>query len=178
MKPERQLEYDRTYLRMAKVLSELSYANRNKVGALIVSEKGQIIAQGWNGTPSGMDNCCEDILCNCKWIHGCRKNGEPIEKILKFKNAVEFCKDCDFAKLTTKPEVLHAESNAISKCAKWLSSTENATLYVTLSPCNECAKLIIQAGIKRVVFAEKYRDESGIDLLIKNNIIVDYINNI
>ena len=97
---------------------------------------------------------------------------------MKFKNAVEFCKDCDFAKLTTKPEVLHAESNAISKCAKWLSSTENATLYVTLSPCNECAKLIIQAGIKRVVFAEKYRDESGIDLLIKNNIIIDYINNI
>ena len=174
MKYERQLEYDKTYLKMAKVLSQLSYANRNKVGALIVSEKGQIIAQGWNGTPSGMDNCCEEVKCDCNWIHGCRKNSKPIEKVL----SVEHCKDCNHASLITKQEVLHAESNAISKCAKWLSSTENATLYVTLSPCTECAKLIIQAGIKRVVYCELYRDTRGIDLLIKNNIDVDYINNI
>jgi dCMP deaminase len=174
MKFERQLEYDKTYLKMAKVLSQLSYANRNKVGALIVSEKGQIIAQGWNGTPSGMDNCCEEVRCDCTWIHGCRKNGQPIENVL----SVEHCKDCNHASLTTKQEVLHAESNAISKCAKWLSSTENATLYVTLSPCTECAKLIIQAGIKRVVYCELYRDTRGIDLLVKNNIDCDYINNI
>lgn len=172
MKFERQKEYDKTYLKMAKVLSQLSYANRNKVGALIVSEKGQIIAQGWNGTPSGMDNCCEEVMCDCNWVHGCRKNGQPIENVL----SVEHCKDCNHCSLTTKSEVLHAESNAISKCAKWLSSTENATLYVTLSPCTECAKLIIQAGIKRVVYCELYRDTRGIDLLVKNNIDCDYIN--
>ena len=105
MKFERQLEYDKTYLKMAKVLSQLSYANRNKVGALIVSEKGQIIAQGWNGTPSGMDNCCEEVKCDCNWIHGCRKNSKPIEKVL----SVEHCKDCNHASLTTKQEVLHAD---------------------------------------------------------------------
>ena len=82
---------------------------------------------------------------------------------------------CQYLTLTTKKEVLHAESNAISKCAKWHSSTEGATLYVTLSPCFECAKLIIQAGISRVCYLEDYRDSSGIDFLKKNNIQVDKI---
>lgn len=140
---ERQLKYDKIYMEMAKVLSKLSYAERNKVGCIIVSPKGQIISQGYNGTPSGYDNCCEYT----------DENG----------------------KLITKKEVLHAESNAISKCAKWLSSTEDATLYVTLSPCFECAKIIIQAGIKRVCYNETYRNTEGLDFLKKNNIQVDQI---
>ena len=93
--------------------------------------------------------------------------------------SVEFCikkgQPCNYLTLTTKPEVLHAESNAISKCAKWISSTDDATLYVTLSPCFECSKMIIQAGIKRVCYLEEYRDLTGIDFLKKNGIIVDKI---
>lgn len=143
MNKERQIIYDKTYMKMAKVLSELSYAERNKVGCIIVSPKGQIISQGYNGTPSGYDNCCEYTD--------------------------------ETGKLITKKEVLHAESNAISKCAKWLSSTEDATLYVTLSPCFECAKIIIQAGIKRVCYNETYRNTEGLDFLKKNGIQVDQI---
>jgi len=143
MNKERQIQYDKVYMRMAKTLSELSYAERNKVGCLIVSPKGQIISQGYNGTPTGYDNCCE--------YHDHEGN------------------------LVTKKEVLHAESNAISKCAKWLSSTEDATLYVTLSPCFECAKIIIQAGIKRVCYNETYRNTEGLDFLKKNGIQVDQI---
>ena len=143
MNKERQIQYDKVYMRMAKILSELSYAERNKVGCLIVSPKGQIISQGYNGTPTGYDNCCEYQ----------DENGN----------------------LVTKKEVLHAESNAISKCAKWLSSTEDATLYVTLSPCFECAKVIIQAGIKRVCYNELYRNTEGLEFLKKNGIQIDQI---
>ena len=143
MNKERQIQYDKVYMRMAKILSELSYAERNKVGCLIVSPKGQIISQGYNGTPTGYDNCCE--------YHD--ENGN----------------------LVTKKEVLHAESNAISKCAKWLSSTEDATLYVTLSPCFECAKVIIQAGIKRVCYNELYRNTEGLEFLKKNGIQIEQI---
>ena len=135
---------DNVYLGMAKELSNLSHAERAKVGCLIVNSEGQIVSQGYNGTPSGFDNCCEE-----------EHDG----------------------KLTTKHEVLHAESNAISKCAKWGGSTDGATLYVTMSPCYECAKLIIQAGIKRVVYTELYRDKTGIELLEKAGIEVNhYIN--
>lgn len=175
MNKERQLQYDKTYMKIAKCISELSYANRNKVGCVIVSADGQLISQGFNGTPSGYDNCCEDVLCTCEWNHECCKNAEPINEILKHKNCADFCKDCKYVKLITKPEVLHAESNAISKCAKWYSSTQGATLYVTLSPCFECAKTIIQAGIKRVCYGETYRDTSGLEFLIANNIIVEQI---
>ena len=143
MNAERQIQYDKVCMKMAKTLSELSYAQRNKVGCIIVSPKGQIISQGYNGTPTGYDNCCEYT----------DENGN----------------------LATKKEVLHAESNAISKCAKWLSSTEDATLYVTLSPCFECAKVIIQAGIKRVCYNELYRNTEGLEFLKKNNIQVDQI---
>ena len=138
---EKQLQLDKRYIRMASIWAENSYCTRRQVGALIVKDK-MIISDGYNGTPSGFENICEDT------------NG------------------------VTKPYVLHAEANAITKIARSSNSSDGATMYVTASPCIECAKLIIQAGIKRVVFAEKYRDESGIDLLIKNNIIVDYINNI
>ena len=135
--------HDRAYLNAAEAIGNLSYAKRAKVGAMIVSPSGQIVSQGYNGTPSGFDNQCEKL------------NSDNT--------------------LTTLPEVLHAESNAISKCAKWGGSTDNATLYVTMSPCFECAKLIIQAGIRRVVYRDLYHDERGIDLLVSAGIEVEHI---
>jgi dCMP deaminase len=136
----RKLQYDKTYLKIAEDISGLSYGVRAKVGCIIVSPDGQIISHGWNGTPSGFDNCCE-------------------------------YKDSE-GNLHTKPEVLHAESNAIMKCAKNMVSTNKSSLYVTLSPCFECAKLIIQSGIKKVYYKEEYRDLSGIDFLKDNGIEV------
>lgn len=130
---------DKRYMRMATIWAENSYCQRRKVGALIVKDK-MIISDGYNGTPAGFENVCEDE-------HG-----------------------------LTKPYVLHAEANAITKIARSNNSSEGATLYVTASPCIECAKLIIQAGIKRVVYAEKYRLEDGINLLKRANIEVIYLN--
>ena len=130
---------DRRYTRMATIWAENSCGDRRKVGALIVKNK-MIISDGYNGTPAGFENVCEDE-------HG-----------------------------LTKPYVLHAEANAITKIARSNNSSEGATLYVTASPCIECAKLIIQAGIKRVVYAEKYRLEDGIELLKRANIEVIYLN--
>ena len=139
---KKQNRYDRAYMKMAQAFAELSYAERAKVGCVIVSPDGQIISQGYNGMPSGMDNCCEH-----------EEDG----------------------KLVSNKEVLHAESNAITKCARWGSSTEGCTIYITLSPCVECAKLIIQAGIRRVVYGERYRNTEGIELLERANIIVEQI---
>lgn len=139
---EREIEYDKAYMNMAEVFGKLSYGKRAKVGCVIVSNNGQIVSQGFNGTPTGRDNCCEYI---------------------------------ENAELHTKQEVLHAESNAISKCAKWGASTDEATLYVTLSPCFECAKMIFQSGIKRVVYKEVYRDVSGIELLKELGVKVEKI---
>ncbi|WP_177601994.1 dCMP deaminase family protein [uncultured Phocaeicola sp.] len=130
---------DKRYMRMAGIWAENSYCKRRKVGALIVKNK-MIISDGYNGTPSGFENVCED------------------------ENNI------------TYPYVLHAEANAITKIARSNNSSEGATLYVTASPCIECAKLIIQAGIKRVVYAEKYRLEDGLELLRKAKIEVVYIN--
>ncbi len=129
---------DERYLRMARIWSENSYCKRRQVGALIVKDKS-IISDGYNGTPSGFENLCED--------------------------------DGGY----TKPYVLHAEANAITKVAKSSNSSEGATLYVTASPCIECAKLIIQAGIIRVVYSELYRCCDGIDLLKKAGIKVDLV---
>lgn len=164
-------EYDIAYMKMALAMSELSYAIRSKVGCIIVSEDGQIISQGFNGTPSGMDNCCEiitceshfnDGTCNC----GCKDNEKTVYR----------CKSCEFCTLTTKKSVLHAESNAIAKCAKWsTASTMNATIYITLSPCIDCSKLIIQSGIKRVVYYDEYRNTEGIELLKAVGIKVEQI---
>ena len=136
---EKQLTLDRRYIRMATIWAENSYCTRRQVGALIVKNQ-RIISDGYNGTPAGFENICED------------------------QNNV------------TKPYVLHAEANAITKIARSNNSSEGATLYVTASPCIECAKLIIQAGIKRVVYSEKYRLEDGLELLRKANIEVEYIN--
>lgn len=129
---------DERYLRMARIWSENSYCKRRQVGALIVKDKS-IISDGYNGTPSGFENLCED------------ENDR------------------------TKPYVLHAEANAITKVAKSGNSSDGATLYVTASPCIECAKLIIQAGIVRVVYSEMYRCCDGIELLEKAGIKVDLI---
>lgn len=125
---EKQEILDKRYLRMASIWAENSYCQRRKVGAIIVKDK-MIISDGYNGTPAGFENVCED------------DNG------------------------ITKPYVLHAEANAITKVARSNNSSDNATLYVTASPCLECAKLIIQAGIKRVVYNELYRITDGLDLL-------------
>lgn len=134
----KQLELDKRYIQMATIWSENSYCQRRKVGALIVKDK-MIISDGYNGTPSGFENICED------------------------ENKV------------TKPYVLHAEANAITKIARSNNSSDSATMYVTASPCIECAKLIIQAGIKRVVYSEHYRLEDGIELLKRAGIEVLFI---
>lgn len=123
----------KSYIQICNIIANESKANRYKVGAILVKD-GNIISMGYNGTPSGFDNECED------------ENGN------------------------TKVEVLHAESNAITKCAKSTKSSENSILYCTLSPCVECAKLIVQSGIKEVYFKEFYRDSKGLILLSKANI--------
>lgn len=127
-KPQKQLRYDQAYLKMAKSWSELSHCSRKKVGAIIV-KNDMIISDGYNGTPSGFDNCCEN------------QNGE------------------------THWYVLHAEANAILKVAKSTNNCEGATLYLTLSPCKDCTKLILQAGIKRVVYSMDYKDTEGVEFL-------------
>ena len=129
---------DLRYLRMAAIWAENSYCQRRKVGALVVKEK-MIISDGYNGTPSGFENVCEDA-------HG-----------------------------VTHPYVLHAEANAITKLARSGNNSDQATLYVTASPCIECAKLIIQAGIRRVVYAERYRLTDGIDLLRRAGVEVEHL---
>jgi dCMP deaminase len=131
----KQFLLDQRYLKMATIWAQNSYCERRQVGALLVKDK-MIISDGYNGTPSGFENICED------------DNNK------------------------TKPYVLHAEANAITKVAKSSNSSEGGTMYVTSSPCLECAKLIIQAGIKRVVFTDSYRLEDGINLLKRADIEV------
>lgn len=137
----KQTKYDKAYLRIAKEWGLLSYCKRKQVGAIIVRDR-MIISDGYNGTPSGFENCCEDAEGATRW------------------------------------DVLHAEANAILKVAKSTQSCEGATLYITLSPCKECSKLIHQSGIKRVVYQEAYKDASGIDFLIKAGIQVDHLPNL
>lgn len=131
-------KYDKAYLKIAREWSQLSYCKRKKVGAIIVRDR-MIISDGYNGTPSGFENCCEDETGLTSWY------------------------------------VLHAEANAILKVARSTQSCEGATLYITLSPCRECSKLIHQSGIKRVVYQAGYRDTSGIDFLVKAGVIVEQI---
>ena len=137
--PEKQKLLDQRYLRMARIWAENSYCKRRQVGALVVKDK-MIISDGYNGTPSGFENVCED-----------EDN-------------------------VTKSYVLHAEANAITKLARSSNNSDGSTLYITDSPCIECAKLIIQAGIKRVVYANKYRLTEGIDLLERAHIEVIHLN--
>jgi dCMP deaminase len=136
MKEKKKEKYDKAYLRIAKEWGQLSYCQRKKVGAIIVKDR-MIISDGYNGTPSGFENCCEDQEGLTKWY------------------------------------VLHAEANAISKVARSTQSCEGATLYITLSPCKECSKLIHQSGVKRVVYHEGYKDDSGLEFLRKAGVEVD-----
>jgi len=136
---EKQLKYDMAYLKMAKEWGELSHCQRKKVGAIIV-KNNMIISDGFNGTPSGFDNNCEDSDGNTNWY------------------------------------VLHAEANAILKVAKSTNSCKDATLYLTLSPCKECAKLIHQSGIKRLVYLKNYKDITGLQFLEKAGVKIDHIN--
>lgn len=133
----KQTKLDLRYLRMARIWAENSYCKRRQVGALVVKDK-MIISDGYNGTPSGFENICEENYI-------------------------------------TKPYVLHAEANAITKLARSSNNSDGSTLYVTASPCIECAKLIIQAGIKRVVYAEKYRLNDGIQLMERAGIKVEFL---
>ena len=135
---EKLKKLDERYLRMAHIWAENSYCKRRKVGALVVKDK-MIISDGFNGTPSGFENVCED------------------------ENNV------------TRPYVLHAEANAITKLARSHNNSDGATLYVTASPCIECSKLIIQSGIKRIVYGEKYRIDDGINLLKRAGIEVEFL---
>ena len=135
---EKQLKYDRAYLRLAASWAVLSHCNRKKVGAIIVKD-GMIISDGYNGTPSGFDNCCENEQGETHWY------------------------------------VLHAEANAILKVAKSTNNCLGATLYLTLSPCKDCSKLVIQSGITRVVYQRGYKDPEGINFLKSAGIIVEQI---
>lgn len=135
MKEEKLNKYDKAYLRIAAEWSQLSYCRRKKVGAIIVKDR-MIISDGYNGTPSGFENCCEDEEGLTKWY------------------------------------VLHAEANAVLKVARSTQSCEGATLYITMSPCKDCSKLIHQSGIKRVVYKLGYKDNSGIDFLEKAGVEV------
>ena len=138
MSPQKQLQRDHLYMKMARTWAEISYCKRRQVGALLVSNN-MIISDGYNGTPSGFENNCED------------------------------------PQNVSYPYVLHAEANAITKVARSNNSSNGATLYVTASPCMECAKLIIQSGIQRVVYGETYRLMDGVELLQKAGIQVDYM---
>lgn len=136
---KKQLKYDTAYLKMAHEWAKLSHCHRKQVGALIVKDR-MIISDGFNGTPTGFENPCEDEDNYTKWY------------------------------------VLHAEANAILKVASSTQSCKDATLYITLSPCKECSKLIHQAGIKRVVYAKAYKDVAGLDFLEKAGVKVDLMN--
>lgn len=138
---EKQLRYDRAYLRMAAEWGALSHCERKQVGALIVKDS-MIISDGYNGTPTGFDNCCEDENNKTQWY------------------------------------VLHAEANAIMKVAKSTNNSNGATLYITLSPCRECSKLVLQSGIRRVVYLNAYKDDSGLKFLEKAGVEIVYIPNI
>jgi len=140
MTEEKQRKYDVAYLKMAKEWAKLSYCKRKQVGALIVKNK-MIISDGYNGTPTGFENVCEDKDDHTKWY------------------------------------VLHAEANAILKVASSTQSCRGATLYITMSPCRECSKLIHQSGIKRLVYVDRYKDDEGLLFLEKAGVEVVHINN-
>ena len=136
----KQLRYDKAYLRMAHTWAELSHCVRKKVGALIVRD-GRIISDGYNGTPAGFENACENTAGETHWY------------------------------------VLHAEANAILKVARSTNDCDDATLYITLSPCKDCSKLVLQAGIKRVVYVNEYKDTTGVDFLRDAGVEVVHIAN-
>jgi dCMP deaminase len=140
-KDEKQARYDRAYIRLATSWAKLSHCKRKQVGAIIVKD-AIIISDGYNGTPAGFDNCCENEIGETHWY------------------------------------VLHAEANAILKVAKSTNNCKDATLYLTHSPCKDCSKLVLQSGIKRLVYQEAYKDTSGIDFLKSAGLDIEQIQNI
>ena len=157
---KKQLKYDKAYLRMASEWAKLSYCERKKVGALIVKDR-MIISDGYNGTPTGMENICED------------DNETPVLDELGYEVLDE---DGNVKKENkTKWYVLHAEANAILKVASSTHSCRDATLYLTMSPCKECSKLIHQAGIKRLVYMNRYKDDKGLNFLVQAGVEVEQI---
>ena len=161
------IKIESVYMQNAYQFAELSYANRRKVGCVIVKDK-QVISFGYNGTPHGFDNECEET--DVRYYENPDIAVDLMEQGYECNNGV-----CWKHSATTKPEVLHAESNAIMKVAKSTMSCDGAELYTTTCPCFGCAKLIIQAGISKVYYTETYRDMSGIELLGKAGIIVEQI---
>lgn len=143
--------FDDKYIKISQIWATNSYAKRKKVGAIVV-KNNRIISDGYNGTPTGFPNECEEAYCD---------SAENCQNRFYSNN----CSNCEHCKTRSIPYVLHAEANAIAKLAKSTESGEDSTLYVTMSPCLECAKLIIQTGIKRVVYLEDYRIDDGIKLL-------------
>jgi dCMP deaminase len=139
----KQARYDQMYLDICERISHMSFAVRAKVGAILVKDDN-IISMGWNGMPSGFNNNCEYQKPNCS-----------------------------FGNIITKPEALHAESNCISKVAKSSNSSLGATMYITMSPCMDCAKLIVQSGVSRVVYKKFYRDKKVLDFLLECGIIIE-----
>ncbi|GET44765.1 deoxycytidylate deaminase [Capnocytophaga felis] len=137
----KQIRYDKAYMRMALEWAKLSHCKRKQVGAIIVKDR-MIISDGYNGTPTGFDNCCEDENGDTKWY------------------------------------VLHAEANAIMKVASSTQSSQGATLYITMSPCKECSKLIHQSGIKRVVYKDAYKDDEGIAFLEKAGVEIVHLSDV
>ena len=158
-------KFDDKYMSMAKIWATNSHAIRSKVGALIVKDN-TIISDGYNGTPKGFPNNCECVKC---------RKYDNRKDCVSFKYDEEACMNCQNTYLETLPTVIHAECNAITKLARSTQSSEGSTLYVTLSPCAECAKMIIQAGIKRVVYSEKYRKDDGLRLLEESGIEIEQI---
>lgn len=156
---------DKIYMQIAYQTAKLSYANRRKVGCIIVKDE-QIVSFGYNGTPHGFDNDCEEDQI--------RYYDNP-DHAMALMDMGYKCEDGCCSKVVTKQEVLHAESNAITKLAKSTLTSNGADLYTTTAPCFDCAKLIIQAGIKRVYYSETYRDMSGIDLLKKADIKIEHV---
>lgn len=158
------IKNDEYYIKVCEASAERSYAERAKVGAVLVKD-GRIISDGYNGTPKGFDNTCEHMVVMYT---------NTVNDAVSLSDNDNITVDMfPQTQVVTKPEVLHAEANAITKCAKSTESSDGATLYTLLSPCFECAKLIIQSGIIRVVYRDEYHTTTGLDLLREANIKVE-----
>ena len=164
-------KYDKVLMQTAKLWAEQSYCKRAKVGAVIAKD-GRILSVGYNGTPSGSENRCEKLVRVCPNCSS--EDFKEYNDIIICKNCNDIIRKIRFEKRTMYDKVIHAEANAILFCAKNGISTKDTTLYVTMSPCKECAKMIIQSGIKRVVFEELYRD-SDLDFLKNSGVIVEQL---
>lgn len=161
----KQQDFDIFCMSTAYNVAKHSYAKRRKVGAVIAKD-GNILSFGYNGTPSGFDNNCEDFMC---------VRPEEVSNTYCDKFYCD-CTKCDYARYRTREDVVHAEENAIAKMAKSTASCENASMYITCAPCARCSRLILQSGIKTVYYSEEYHTTDGIEILKKGGIKVIYLN--